>query len=213
MIKNILFDLDGTIIDSEEFSALCTQYGLIEVFGKVPENENVKQLRGLPVSKIMEERYGEAGKNAYKIAREHFNKNVDKLGLYDGIREVIEKFSNSGYSLGIVTSSKKISAYKMLEANSIIQFFSSIVCAEDTEMHKPDPEPIHLCIKRIGGQPGETVYIGDTQYDIIAAKKAGIKAFGAGWGDPCISCLEESGVDKIFYRPLDFLKYINDINA
>ncbi|MGP6220306.1 HAD family hydrolase [Caldiplasma sukawensis] len=213
MIKNILFDLDGTIIDSEEFSALCTQYGLIEVFGKVPENENVKELRGLPVSKIMEDKYGEAGKNAYKIAREHFNNNVHKLGLYEGIREVIEKFSNYGYMLGIVTSSKKISAYKMLGANSITEFFSAIVCAEDTEMHKPDPEPILLCMKMIGAKPNETVYIGDTQYDILAAKRAGIKAFGAGWGNPCIRCLQESCAEKIFYRPLDFLKYINEINA
>ncbi len=119
------------------------------------------------------------------------------LGAYkehnDGLHETLEAFDEllallpglkaEGRRLGIVTAKRHRTVGLAVDRfAALASAFDVVVAFEDTNRHKPDPEPVLLAVEKLGGTPGEAVYVGDSPFDIGAAKAAGVFSVAVGWG-------------------------------
>lgn len=183
MIKAILFDLDGTLIDSTDLILNSFNYVLKTYLKKeVPEDE-IRSLFGRPLYYQMalfggEERADEL----VKRYREHnLASHEEYLKPIDGARETLEVLKKRGYRLGLVTSKKEDAARLGMQICQIETYFEVFVFSDDVKIHKPEPEPILYALKKLNLRPQEAVYVGDSTYDIICGQRAGVKTVGVGY--------------------------------
>lgn len=176
MTKAILFDFDGTLIDTNDLIFESYRTAFRAVLNREIEMEEILKLYGRPLRASLEE-YGEAGERIYQIYREFNEKNHDIIakpfgGVADGVKIILEK----GYKIGIVTSKRlhmvKRGLDKVLGMNDM---FDVIVTPDDTTASKPDPEPILCGCEKLRVLPEETVYVGDSIFDMQAGRGAGTK--------------------------------------
>ncbi len=98
-------------------------------------------------------------------------------------------------SLGIVTSKKRDLCLRGLGLTELSDFFEVIIAMEDTTHHKPEPEPVLAALRALGKEPGRTVFVGDSPFDIAAGKSAGTMTAAALWGPFAVETLREAGPD------------------
>jgi len=189
MIKAIIFDMDGTLLDSETLSSKARDYGFMTVLGRQTSDEENAGLVGMPVKKVLSQWFPETGDKIYDYARNYFKSEISTVKAYRGIRELIARLRN-GYRLAVVTSSHRADAEELLSNSGLRPFFEFYISQEDTSYQKPDPEPVLLALTRLGVLPGDAVFVGDQPYDVIAAHEAGVIAIGATWGYGNQSTLE-----------------------
>jgi len=186
--KIILFDLDGTLIDSTE-AILESFQKAYETFGKeVPASDDIKSLIGLPlemmfvklgVDEVESLDYVKAYKEHYKTIH------TEKTVLLPNVREALELAENHG-RLGVVTTKTSEYSRILLEHFDIMKHFNILIGREDVTNPKPDPEPVERAMNALGYHYGKVTYmIGDTMADIIAAQKADIASIGVlcGYGN------------------------------
>ena len=186
--KIILFDLDGTLIDSTE-AILESFQKAYETFGKeVPASDDIKSLIGLPLE-VMFVKLGvdEAESLDYvKAYKEHYKTiHTEKTVLLPNVREALELAENHG-RLGVVTTKTSEYSRILLEHFDIMKHFNILIGREDVTNPKPDPEPVERAMNALGYHYGKVTYmIGDTMADIIAAQKADIASIGVlcGYGN------------------------------
>ena len=175
----ILFDLDGTLIDSTE--AILESFEVAyKTFGKTaPDAEDIKSLIGYPLD-IMFTKLGIVGetreyvhvyKNHYRIISEA------KTTLLPLAREAVERAARFA-KLGIVTTKTSIYSKKLLEHMEIMHHFDTLIGRDSVQNPKPHAEPIHKAIKHLDASYGSTWMIGDTILDLCSAKNADIKSVG-----------------------------------
>lgn len=202
--KVIIFDIDGTLIDTFKPSLIAMQKGLYDVTGKLYTKKELKFHFGITTNKALE---------GLHVPREQFNLIKDKVDNYyyqmenittffTGIKTLLKKLDKKNIKMGIVTSQTAYEYGIGLKTTNVSSYFDVIITADDTKYHKPNPEPIELCIKKLGCKKEEVIYIGDTIYDSMSAKSAGI-AFGlATWG----ALYKTIQADYYLKKPSDILK-------
>jgi pyrophosphatase PpaX len=179
-----LFDLDGTLIDSGPMIIASMKHAAQTVLGReFPDEELaaavggpglVAQMRALDPARV------DALVEAY---REHNEPAHDGLEAFWEVVEVLPRLRAEGRRLGIVTAKRQASVRLAfdrlpgLESN-----FEVVIGAEDTERHKPDPDPILEALERLGALPTEAAYVGDSPFDIRAAKAARVFSVAVCWG-------------------------------
>jgi len=179
--KIVLFDLDGTIIDSteailESFEKAYTSFGV-----GVPSAESIKPLIGLPLD-IMFVKLGVEQEEAMayvKAYKEHYKTiHTQKTTLIPNAREAIE-FAHGYARLGIVTTKTSEYSRVLLEHFDLMKYFDVLIGREDVEHPKPDPEPVLKALNALGLRFGQVAYfIGDTDVDMLAAEEAEIGCVG-----------------------------------
>ena len=182
MKRVILFDLDGTLIDSTE-AILYSFKKSFEAFGKVsPKEVDILPQIGYPLFNMFVNLGVDTSMaNDYvKVYKENYRQiHTQKTLLLNGAKEAIEKAYKSGAILGVVTTKTGIYSKELLEHFGLMQYFGTLVGSEDVKKHKPNPEPIYLALERLCVTKGSNTYmIGDTCMDILAAKNADIKGIG-----------------------------------
>jgi pyrophosphatase PpaX len=118
-----------------------------------------------------------------EVYRTHNEPLHDTLEAFVDMIDVLETFRREGRRLGIVTATRRASerlAFERLQG--LEQLFDVVVAAEDTERHKPDPAPLLDAVSRLGATPDEAAYVGDSTFDVRAAKAAGMFAVAVAWG-------------------------------
>ena len=175
----ILFDLDGTLIDSTD--AILEGFEVAyETFGELtPDSQEIKSLIGYPLEEMFEKLgckgnkwdYVDAYKKHYRIISR------SKTTLLPLAEEAIENASKFA-KLGIVTTKTASYSEELLEHMGIMKYFDVLIGRESVENPKPHPEPIHKAIKQLDASYESTWMIGDTLLDIHSAKNAGVKSIG-----------------------------------
>lgn len=178
---HIVFDVDGTLIDSEK-AVLKSLRKTIEEEGINKSLDDLKFALGIP------------GKDALSVlgiedlegVEERWNENLlkysDEMKLFEGIKQVIQELKCKSVSLGIVTSKTRKEYETDFLKFGLNSYFDLVICADDTRKHKPDKEPIEKYIEITKAKKEETIYIGDSIYDMQCSKDAGVDFALALWG-------------------------------
>lgn len=181
--SSILFDLDGTLIDSVELIVRSYQHATTIHLGEPLAREAIVPTIGLSLEAILEGLAPGRGPILVEIYREYMRANHDALVRpYDGVLETLRALRERGYRLGIVTSKGRPAATLAFRQWALDAYVDVTICAEDAPRTKPAPDPLLAAAAHLGVEPGQCCYIGDTPHDLIAARAAGMPAIAVPWG-------------------------------
>ena len=179
----VLFDLDGTVIDSGGIILASMRHASREVLGRVIADAELMQAVGGPgleaqMAALDPERVDEL----VSVYRAHNEPLHEELVCCAGMEHALERLKADGRRLGVVTAKRRSTAELAFEHVPLGHLFETIVGGDETERHKPDPEPLLLAAERLGARPADIVYVGDSPFDIRAAKAAGMGSVAVTWG-------------------------------
>jgi pyrophosphatase PpaX len=179
----ILFDLDGTLIDTKNLILASFQYATRTVLGKQVPDERVLPLIGIPLLYQMRTIDQERAEELTEVYRRH-NAQVHDTFIrgFEGTGAMLAALRADGRQLAVVTSKRNGPAHRSLEHFDLSRFFDVVIGSDDTNRHKPDPEPLLVAAARLGVPITSCIYVGDSPYDMQAACAAGAVAVAALWG-------------------------------
>lgn len=179
MIKAIIFDIDGVLLDSFEANLKFFQDLMIKTGHRPPTREEFPAIFHLSmmdaIKTLTKSTSEEEIKKIWEVGRgREVGYGIDLLKTPEGAEDVLKKL-NKKYLLGIVTSRIKESVYESPKLAKFEKYFKVAVSYQDTTNHKPHPEPLLLAAKKLEVKPEECIYIGDVENDIKAARAAEMK--------------------------------------
>ena len=181
-IKNILFDLDGTLLDTNELIIQSFQHTYQTHLNRQVHKDEIIKSFGEILKITLDREFGEYSEEAIKTYRSFQVGNFEKLiAIHKGVKEGVIELHRQGYKLGVVTSRLNDSAIRGINHFGLMDYFGSVIGSDDTDKHKPDPTPAFMALKELGGKPSETIIVGDSPFDILCGKNAGIKSVAVGW--------------------------------
>ncbi|MBB3127055.1 pyrophosphatase PpaX [Paenibacillus rhizosphaerae] len=210
MIAIVLWDLDGTIQDSESLAKEGTRYGFKEVLGREPTEDEFAQLVGRPVPVVYKEWFDDVlAKQILDTGTHYYQERAEQIPCYSGIPELLKELKQRGYRMGVVSSKRRFHVVNELKSKALDILFDVIIAQEDTLQHKPHPDPLLLAASRLKCSPENCVYIGDQPSDIKAADAAQMRSIAALWGEGKFERLKAIGPTMLAYTPLDIFDFLS----
>lgn len=181
--KAVVFDLDGTIVDSVELIIVSFQHAIREVLGREISREESIIWVGRPLREQMALFSPEHADELVAAYREFNHREHDRmLKLYDGVLNLLDGLRSARTKLGLVTSKSRYTTQMAFDLTGIESYFDASVCADESPGNKPSPEPILACLEQLGADAGDAAYVGDSPADLQAARAAGVRAIAVTWG-------------------------------
>jgi len=218
----VLFDLDGTLIDTTDLILQCFQHSWTAVCGVGHSREDLLQTFGTPLRSAMWQLLGKnkfrpPSGNGHSDAEivEHllteyrsFNlANHDRLTRsFKDVRRVLIELRMRGYSIGVVSSKSRELGLRGLRLFSLHDLVDSSVFLEDTDSHKPHAAPVLAALRRLDAEASLAAYVGDSPHDIISARGAGVRSVAALWGPATRAELESERPDYLAESFSDLLE-------
>lgn len=201
----ILFDLDGTLVDSIQLILAAARHAF-EDRATAPTDQQVLSTIGRPLPELFipwsngdaDLQYLIGRYRAYQLT--HHDR---LLRAYPGIPEAVDILGASGHAMGVVTSKAHLLAQRALEHVGLHTYMRLVVGLEATERHKPDPAPVVHALARLGATADRAVFVGDSPWDMEAGRRAGVIPLGVGWGPYARNLLVEAGAVHIVERPAE----------
>jgi pyrophosphatase PpaX len=214
-LRVVLFDLDGTLLDSQDQEVLimtrlfCTDLGLklneqeIASYRGVPSREVLEQLASRPAGScgagltLAPDRVEEL----LSTWLSYHEATVNQTPLFPGVLETLHTLSQAGLALGVVTGQSRAeldASRRHIDLDSLIDVW---VAADDTPFAKPHPAPVRLAIETMGCRPDQAVMIGDSRFDMEAGRQAGTRLGAALWGARDPGLLLDFDPDYVFEHP------------
>jgi pyrophosphatase PpaX len=179
----VLFDFDGTIVDSGAIILASFRHASREVLGEeVPDLQVRAMLGGASLHEQMAAIAPTRVEELVAAYRLHNAGLHDELECCTGMLDVLDRLHAEGRRLGIVTAKRHETVELAFARLPLRDYFEVIVGADDTERHKPDPEPILFALERLRASAEDAAYVGDSPFDVGAARAAGVHAIGVTWG-------------------------------
>jgi pyrophosphatase PpaX len=180
----VLFDLDGTVIDSGPMIVSSMKHAARTVLGReIPEEVLSAAVGGPGLVAQMQALDPGLVDELVEAYRAHNEPLHDELEAFWEIVEVLPRLRAEGQRLGIVTAKRRATVRLAFDRlPELERNFDVVVTAEDTERHKPDPAPLLHAASQLGVAPSDCAYVGDSPFDVRAAKAAGMHAIAVTWG-------------------------------
>ena len=181
----VLFDLDGTLIDSIELILSSYRHTLTVHRGSTPTDDVWLAGLGTPLRAQFRAFTSDEDEITAMVAtyREHNLANHDAMVRpYPGVRPAVSTLHAAGVGLGIVTSKTREGAQRGLRHCGFNGMFDVVVGADDVERHKPDPEPVRRALALFGAPADRAVFVGDSPHDLVAGREAGVRTAAVAWG-------------------------------
>ena len=217
MLKAVLFDLDGTLVNSLADLADSTNFALKELGFPPHETEEYKYLVGDGIPKLIERALPEGEKtegNCNKCLelfmeryREHY---FDKTDSYDGIKELLRNLKKQGLKIAVISNKAQEMAQKVVD-KVFGDIFDAVAGKREGYKTKPDPTLTLEVIKELGVTPESCVLIGDSGMDMAAAVNGKVTGIGVLWGFRTETELRQNGADYIADTPAQILNIIEEI--
>jgi pyrophosphatase PpaX len=207
----VLFDLDGTLVDSIELIVAAAMNAFASRAGPSPSEAQIRSTIGRPLPTTFGPWLVDDNDLPFLIAkyREYQLEHHDRLtNAYEGIVDAVAGLHAAGCRMGIVTSKVGFMAERALVHTGLASYMRCIIASDSTTKHKPDPEPVLIAMERLGAAPGETVFVGDSPYDMLAGRAAGVRALGVAWGAFATQELIDAGAEAVLRRPVELMPYL-----
>ena len=203
----VLFDLDGTLIDSGAMILASFRHATRTVLRReISDEQLLAAVGGSHLREQMRLFDEERADDLVAVYRAHNEPLHRDLQACDGVLDVLGKLKDEGRRLGIVTAKRHATVELAFAVLPLRDSFDVVVAAEDTERHKPDPAPLRLALERLGAPAAEAAYVGDSPFDVGAAKAAGVFAVAVTWGGiHSAERLRAEAPDALVRRPGELL--------
>jgi pyrophosphatase PpaX len=179
----VLFDLDGTVIDSGGIILASMRHATREVLGREFGDEELMQAVGGPGLEAQMHAFDpDRVDELVTVYRAHNEPLHEQLICCAGMEDVLERLHAEGRRLAVVTAKRSATVQLAFEHVPLGHLFEVVVGGDETERHKPDPAPLLLAAERMGVHPKDAAYVGDSPFDIRAAKAAGMRSVAVTWG-------------------------------
>jgi len=205
MTTLVVFDCDGTLVDSQHAIIAAVQSTFAAHDMPVPAEDDIRRIVGLSVPEALGQLLGESETHDLDALAAHFKESfyrrrVQQGGgfepLYPGIAEALEALAQSGHLMAMATGKSQRGATATLAHHGLAHHFVSVQTA-DRHPSKPHPAMLQAAIAEAGAAPEQTLLVGDTSYDMIMAREAGTRALGVAWGYHPAAELEAAGAEAV----------------
>ncbi|MGU8353680.1 pyrophosphatase PpaX [Clostridium perfringens] len=214
MIKAVLFDLDGTLINTNDLILKSFKHTFKTMLDLEPSEEEITMNYGRPLQEIFksyDENRIEEMINCYR--KINLELHDDECKEFAGVDLMLKTLKSKGIKIGVVTSKKSDMAERGAKLMGIFKYFDTFITPEITTKHKPDGEPVLKACENLGVSPSETLMVGDSPYDILAGKNAGAKTCGVKYTALPLEKLGESKPDFYVDKPLEILELVEKLNS
>jgi pyrophosphatase PpaX len=179
----VLFDLDGTLLDSGAMILASLRHATQTVLRReIPDHELLAPVGGSGLREQMRALDPDRAEDLVTVYREHNEALHDNLVACDGVVPVLARLHAEGRKLGVVTAKRHATVALAGHALPFLDDLDVIVAWDDTVRHKPHPDPILTALDRLDATPAEAAYVGDSPYDLAAARAANVVAVAVTWG-------------------------------
>jgi pyrophosphatase PpaX len=205
--RTVLFDLDGTLIDSGAMILASFRHATRSVLQReIPDAELASFVGGGHITEHMRTLDPSRTEELVRVYREHNEPLHEELEAFDGVEDVLARLSGEGRKLGVVTAKRRRTVDLAFAVLPIERYFDVVVTTESTERSKPDPEPVLFALSKLGATDEEAAFVGDSPYDVAAGKAAGVFTVGVSWGGlHHEQSLLDAGADVIVHSPRELL--------
>ena len=180
----VLFDLDGTLIDSGAIILASFRHATRTVLRReIPDAELAALVGGSNIHDQMRSIDAAQVDELVRVYREHNEPLHDQLEAFEGIEHVLTELKREGRRLGIVTAKRRQTVELAFAVLPLERYFDVVVTSDMTERHKPDPEPVRKALEQLGVEPGEAAFVGDSPFDVASGKAAGVFTVAVAWGN------------------------------
>ncbi|MBD0382882.1 HAD family hydrolase [Paenibacillus sedimenti] len=207
----VLFDLDGTLINSEGLGTEAYNYGVQKVLSRELNETDKQYLLGKPFKALDDIFPFLSPSEKEKIIEEtlDYYKNYNhQIKEYPGIRKTIKILNENGLKLGIVTAKLKQNAEKELRNTGLFPFFEVVLAKEDCHEFKPSPVPLLQLAEKLNLHPNQCLYVGDQPTDIQATHAANMTSVAALWGEGKLERLSPLNPTFLFNNPKQLIELL-----
>ncbi len=206
----IIFDWDGTLMDSTARIVNCCRKAAIEVNLPLPEEEAVRQIIGLNLTRSFEILFPSATDadktQLYESYRTlYIHTDTTPSPLFDGAVELLKFLKSNNKKLAVATGKARVGLDRVMEISKLGEFFEETICADEAT-GKPHPDMIHILLERFNLGTHQAIMIGDTEHDLEMAHNAGMQAIGVSHGAHSVEQLKK-------WKPLSILDHLSELPA
>ena len=209
----VIFDLDGTLVDSINLIVSSYQHAFTTVLGHPWDEAEIKTWIGQSLYGAMKRVAPDEADEVFRVYTEWNEANTERLlAGYPGVPEMLAALADAGVRMGVATSKRDAPAVRAMQVAGIHGQVPLLVHHDSVEEHKPSPKAVLLAASLLGADPADCVYVGDAAVDILAAHNAGMDSVAVTWGagtraaieaaDPTVVCdtVEELGAVLLGHR-------------
>lgn len=211
MITTVLFDFDGTLADTNNLIINSFRH-IYEKFQKDKDMDEkyILSTFGEPLITTMNRDFGMHNiEDVIASYREYqFSRFYDEVFLYENVVETLEHLKEKGIAMGVVTSRLRNSTMDALENFKILKYFGAVITADDTQVHKPNKEPLMTALKQLDKNVDQTLFVGDSKFDMECAINAGAIPVLVGWQSNSEELADQYRIKNVLSNMWDLTKLI-----
>lgn len=204
-ITTLLFDFDGTLLDTNELIIQTFEHVLNTHFPGQYDRAQILPFLGPTLTDTFEKIDPENAEQLIAEYRKWNHDHHDRLAFeFDGVSETLRKLKEQGFKLAIVSTKRNAMVHKGINLLEVGNLFDTVIGLDDVQHAKPNPEPINLALQRLNASKEEAIMIGDNYHDIVGGQNAGVKTAGVAWTIKGEDFLQQ-------YKPDYMLQHISDL--
>jgi len=195
----VLYDLDGTIVDTNELIIETFDHVFRNHCALVVERDDLIPQMGLPLEDQFRYFTGRSDVTELIAAYRTYNltRHDEMVALFPNVLEVVQRFAAEGFVQGVVTTKMRATTERALNMFGLSPYMKTIVTVEDVQHPKPHPEPVLKAMELLAARPEQTVMVGDSPFDMQSAKAAGAAAVAVAWSLKAEAVMRDAGADHV----------------